>query len=115
PALGPPADGVFVGSTTPTLAATFADPDSHDFGKVVFEVCADSACASSLGSFDSSATNLNVGQTGSGQVPGSFSLHTATKYWWRARDVDSSSAASAFGATRSFTVDTTAPSIQASV
>ena len=61
----------------------------------------------SLGTFDSTSTSLNVGQTGSAAVPGPFNLQTATQYWWRAKNVDSSTASSSFSSTRSFTVDTT--------
>ena len=43
-----------------------------------------------------------------------FNLQTATQYWWRAKNVDSSNASSSFSATRAFTVDTTAPSVSAS-
>ncbi len=80
PTLSGPADGAFVGTTTPTLSAVFDDPDSQDAGKVVFEVCANSSCSSSLGTVDSSSTTLAVGQLGSAAVPGSFSLQTATQY-----------------------------------
>ena len=112
--LSTPNDGVFINSTTPTLSAGFADPDTLDFGKVTFQVCTDSSCSTSLGTFDSTTTNLNVGQNGSATVPGGFNLQTATQYWWRAKSVDSSNASSPFSATRTFTVDTTAPSVSAS-
>ena len=112
--LSTPTDGVFINSTTPTLSAGFADPDTLDFGKVTFQVCTNSSCSASLGTFDSTTTNLNVGQNGSAAVPGGFNLQTATQYWWRAKSVDSSNASSPFSATRTFTVDTTAPSVSAS-
>ena len=112
--LAAPNDGVFINSTTPSLSAGFADPDPLDFGKVTFQVCADSSCATSLGTFDSTATNLNVGQNGSAAVPPGFNLQTATQYWWRAQSVDSSNASSPFSALRSSTVDTTAPTVSAS-
>src|SRR5207249_6181413 len=41
-------------------------------------------------------------------------LQSGTTYYWRAKDVDSSAAASANTATRSFTVDTTAPTMSSS-
>ena len=81
---------------------------------MTFEVCTDSSCSASLGTFDSTTTNLNVGQNGSAAVPAGFNLQTATQYWWRAKSVDSSNASSPFSATRTFTVDTTAPSVSAS-
>ena len=114
PTLLGPADGVFVGSTTPTLSASFEDSDTLDFGKVVFEVCADSSCSASLGTFDSTSASLNVGQTGGTAAPGLLDLQTATQYWWRAKSVDSSSASSSFTTTRSFTLDTTPPTVAAS-
>ncbi len=109
PALGAPADGAFIDSTTPTLSATFSDPDTLDTGKVTFEVCTTSNCSASLGTFDSTSTTLTVNQSGSAAVPGGFSLQTGTTYYWRAKNVDASSSASSFSTTRSFTVDTTAP------
>src|SRR5439155_5607412 len=107
-------DGAFINSTTPTLSAGFVDPDTLDFGKVTFEVCIDSSCSTSLGTFDSTTTNLNVGQTGSAAVPVGFNLQTSTQYRWRAKSVDSSNASSPFSTTRTFTVDTTAPNVSAS-
>ena len=114
PTLASPNDGVFINSVTPTLSASFADPDTLDFGKLTFEVCADGSCSTSLGTFDSTATNLNVGQSGSAAVPVGFNLQTATQYWWRAKSVDSSNANSSFSSTRTFTVDTTPPAVSAS-
>ncbi|HTZ05527.1 MAG TPA: SwmB domain-containing protein, partial [Gaiellaceae bacterium] len=114
PALVSPADGVFTSVTTPTLSATFSDPDTLDTGKVTFEVCSTSNCSASLGTFDSTSTALAVGQAGSAAVPGGFGLTTGTQYWWRAKNVDASTNASAYSATRTFTVDTTAPAVSAS-
>src|SRR5207247_6578754 len=90
---------------------TFSDADSVDTGKVTFEVCSTSNCSSSLGTFDSTATNLAVGANGSAAVPGGFGLASGTTYYWRAKNVDSSAASSSFSATQSFLVDTTAPTI----
>ncbi len=111
PALSTPSPGAFVASATPTLSAVFGDPDPLDFGKLTFQVCTDSSCTTSLGTFDSTVTNLNVGQTGSAAVPGAFNLVTGTQYWWRAESTDSASTSSSFSATRSFTVDLTSPAI----
>src|SRR5581483_7688899 len=111
PTLVTPANAAQVNTATPTLTATFSDPDSQDTGKITFEVCTNSTCTSSLGTFDSSSTTLAVGANGSAAVPAGFNLATGTTYYWRAKDVDSSSAASANTATRSFTVDTTAPTM----
>ena len=109
PALGAPADGVFINSTTPTLSATFSDPDPSDTGKATFEVCSASNCATSLGTFQS--TTVANGASGSAQVPGAFNLQPATTYYWRAQNIDGLNATSSFSSTRSFSIDTTAPSL----
>jgi|GEM_PF-5873558 len=111
PALATPSNAAQLNTTTPTLTATFSDPDTNDTGKVTFQVCADSVCTSSLGTFDSSSTTLANGTNGSGSVPAGFGLANGTTYYWRAKNVDSSSTASAYSATRSFTVDTQAPTM----
>ncbi|MHB8651268.1 MAG: SwmB domain-containing protein [Gaiellaceae bacterium] len=110
PVLGAPGNGVFINSTTPTLNATFSDPDTQDTGKITFEVCTTNTCSgSSLGTFDSTTTTLAVGASGSAAVPGTFNLASGTTYFWRAKNVDSSNNSSAFSSTQSFTVDTSAP------
>src|SRR5213076_273149 len=96
-------------TATPTLTATFIDPDSQDTGKVTFEVCTTSNCSGSLGTFDSTSTNLAVNANGSAAVPAGFNLANGTTYYWRAKDVDSSAASSSFTAIRSFLVDPAAP------
>src|SRR5206468_6449181 len=111
PALVSPADAARLTSSPPTLTATFSDPDSVDTGKVTFEVCSTSNCSSSLGTFDSTATNLAVGANGSAAVPGGFAPASGTTYYWRSKNVDSSAASSSFSATQSFLVDTTAPTV----
>ena len=110
PPLVSPAGGAIVDTATPTLTATFADPDTNDSGKVTFEVCSDSGCSSSLGTFDSTSTAIAVGADGSAVIPGG-TITTDGTYYWRAGNVDGSAAASSYSATRSFTVDTTAPSM----
>src|SRR5581483_7128153 len=74
PALVTPATASQLNTTTPTLTATFSDPDTQDTGKITFEVCNDAACTSSRGTFDSSSTTLAVGANGSAGVPGAFGL-----------------------------------------
>src|SRR5207248_3570367 len=111
PTLISPADAARLNTATPTLTATFSDLDSQDAGKVTFEVCSTSNCSSSLGTFDSTTTNLAVGANGSAAVPGGFSLTDGATYYWRAKNVDSSAASSSYSATQSFLVDTTAPTM----
>ena len=74
PALVSPADTARLNTATPTLTATFLDPDTQDTGKVTFEVCTTSNCSSSLGTFDSSSTSLAVNANGSAAVPAGFNL-----------------------------------------
>src|SRR5207245_8748412 len=76
-----------------------------------FEVCTTRNCSSSLGTFDSTVTTLAVGANGSAAVPGGFNLADGSSYYWRAKNVDISIASSSYSATRSFAVDTTAPTI----
>ena len=111
PALVSPADAARLNSATPTLTAKFLDADTQDNGKVTFEVCSTSNCSTSLGTFDSTSTNLAVNANGSATVPGGFNLANATTYYWRAKNVDSSAASSSFSAIQSFLVDTTAPTM----
>src|SRR5581483_7046835 len=85
PTLVDPPDGSNVGSYTPQLTAVFTDPDTQDTGKLTFEVCADSSCTTSLGTFDSTNTALTNGQQGSGTVPGSYGLTEFGTYYWRAK------------------------------
>src|SRR5256714_404986 len=111
PTLVSPADAARVNTATPTLTATFNDPDTQDTGKVTFEVCTTSNCSSSLGTFDSTSTTLAVNANGSAAVPGGYSLASGTTYYWRAKNVDSSAASSSFSAIQSFLVDTAAPTM----
>ena len=57
-------------TATPTLTATFSDPDTNDTGKVTFQVCADIDCSTSLGTFDSTNTSIANGANGSASIPG---------------------------------------------
>src|SRR6185437_13139439 len=111
PTLVSPADTARLNSTTPTLTATFLDPDTQDTGKVTFEVCSTSNCSTSLGTFDSTSTNLAVNANGSAAVPAGFNLANGTIYYWRAKNVDSSAASSSLSAIQSFLVDTAAPTM----
>src|SRR2546423_5206185 len=92
PSLVSPADAARLNSATPTLTATFLDPDSQDNGKVTFEVCTTSNCSSSLGTFDSTSTSLAVNANGSAAVPAGFNLAEWTTYYWRAKHFDTPAA-----------------------
>src|SRR5262249_28760072 len=108
PALSAPANGVFAGTLTPTLGATFSDPDPADSGTIRFQVCADSSCASPIGPVFDSGSVAN-GAVANAVIPAGLLTADGT-YYWRARGIDSASQLSAFSGTRSFTVDSTAPS-----
>ena len=110
PALVTPANAAFPNTTTPTLTATFSDPDAADTGTVNFRVCADAACTTILSTFSSAALIAN-GANGSAAVPGAAGLVNGTTYYWQAQNMDNSNVQSAFSASRSFTVDTTAPAV----
>src|SRR5207237_2815509 len=102
PTLVSPGNAARLNTATPTLTATFLDPDTQDTGKVTFEVCTTNNCSSSLGTFDSTSTALAVNANGSAAVPGGFNLANGTTYYWRAKNVDASAASSSYSAIRSF-------------
>ena len=68
PALVTPANAAFPNTTTPTLTATFSDPDAANTGTVNFRVCADAACTTVISNFSSAALIAN-GANGSAAVP----------------------------------------------
>src|SRR5437868_4989572 len=102
PTLVTPNDGNNVGSHTPTLTATFGDPDVNDTGKITFEVCSTSNCSTSLGTFDSTNTSLANNQPGSASVPSGYGLVDNVTYYWRAKSTDSGSSLSSFSSIWSF-------------
>lgn len=104
PAMVAPADAAIVASPTPTLTATFSDPDASDTGTVHFEVCSSSTCASAIQTGTSSAGTAN-GANGS-WVVGS-ALTAGMTYWWRARTEDAGAAVSGWSTPRSFMVNST--------
>ncbi|MHB8643094.1 MAG: OmpL47-type beta-barrel domain-containing protein [Gaiellaceae bacterium] len=110
PALVSPANGGLVNTTMPTLSASFSDTDTNNTGQLTFRVCSDSACSTVLGSF-SSATGIANGANGSAAVPGGTIVGDGT-YYWQAMATDNTSSSSAWSASRSFVVDTTAPVLQ---
>jgi uncharacterized protein YceK len=102
PALVSP--GARINNTTPTLAATFSDPDAGDTGTVAFQLCSDAACGTVLQS-GSSPSGLANGANGS-WTPAALAEGT---YYWRAQSTDSAANVSGWSATSSFVVDTTPP------
>ncbi len=110
--LSSPNNAGFVNSTTPSLTATFSDPDPNDTGTINFELCTASDCSASgdpFSTFSSSAGIVN-GATGSASVPGAAGLVSGSTYYWRAKATDSNGSQSAsYSSIRSFTVDTAAP------
>ena len=104
-----PADGQYASTVTPTLTATFADPDTQDTGKITFQLCSDNTCSTVLQTLDSTSTTLAVGANGSATYSGGTALVDGNTYYWRAKNVDSSSSTSSYSATRSLIIDTSGP------
>jgi hypothetical protein len=93
-------------NTTPTLSATFSDPDgASDTGTLSFQLCSTSGCGTVLQS-GSSAAGLANGANGS-WTPAALSDGT---YYFRARAQDAAGNWSTWSTASSFVVDTTAPS-----
>src|SRR6185437_1352087 len=112
PTLVTPNNAAQVNTATPSLTGTFSDPDPNDTGTVTFQVCGNSTCTAGgdpMATF-SSGSGIANNANGSASVPGGTITSDGT-YYWRAKNVDSSAAASAYSATRSFVVDTTAPTM----
>jgi hypothetical protein len=102
PTLVSPAGSARVNATQ--LSATFTDPDgSADSGTLDIQLCSDSACATVVAS-TTSATVASGGTTS--WTPTGVADGT---YYWRARATDAAGNQSAWGAARSFTLDTVAP------
>ena len=107
PSLVSPAAAVRVNSTQ--VSATFADADAGDTGTVSFQLCSNSSCSSVVAS-GTSAT-VSGGSAGSWTPTGIAD----GAYYWRAQNTDTAGNASAWSATRGFTLDTTAPGVPALV
>jgi hypothetical protein len=105
PTLAGPADAAYLGAA-PALSATFASSDVGDSGTLDFQVCSDSGCGSVVKS-GSSASGLASGVSGS-WTPGGLADGT---YYWRASATDAAGNQSGWSAARSFTLDTTPPSV----
>lgn len=106
PALSAPADGADL-AAMPSLSATFADGDAGDTGTIGFQLCGDAACASVVQS-GTSASGVANGSSGS-WTP----LLGGGSYYWRAAATDAAGNVSAWSAIRSFTVDSTPPTVPA--
>src|SRR5207249_6855535 len=104
-----PADAVTIATLTPSLQASFSDPDTNNTGQLTFRVCSDSSCTTVLSTFNSPAGIVN-GANGSASVPGG-DLTTDGTYYWQAQAMDNHSVTSSFSSSRSFIADTTAPPV----
>jgi hypothetical protein len=92
-------------NTTPTLSATFSDPDgASDTGTLSFQLCSTGACGTVLQS-GSSASGIANGASGT-WTPAALSDGT---YYFRGRAQDAAGNWSSWSAASSFVVDTTAP------
>jgi hypothetical protein len=105
PVLQTPADAARTNSTA--FTATFSDPDAGDTGTVSFQVCSDASCSTVVANGPSTST-----PNGS---PASWTpaLLPDGSYFWRAQATDAAGGVSNWTATRSFTLDRTAPSLPA--
>jgi hypothetical protein len=101
-ALSSPADG-FHTTAIPTLSATYSDAEA-DAGTLTIRFCTDSGCSSSPQS--SGALAATNGATLSWTPTGSLADGT---YYWDARAQDALGLPSAWTASRSFVIDTVAP------
>ena len=91
-------------SASPSLSASFSDPDAPDTGTISFQVCSDSACTAVV-STGSSAAGVANGASGNWTATGL----AQGAYYWRARAQDASGNQSAWSGTQQFTLDTTPP------
>jgi alpha-tubulin suppressor-like RCC1 family protein len=102
PTLTSPADTALT-TATPTLSATFQDPDVGNTGRIRYELCINAACTTQRPLYAGmSATGLAIGATGTWTAP---ALTIGSTYFWRARGQDNSGNEGAWSAWRSFTVD----------
>ena len=108
PSLAGPADGSYLGAA-PALTGTFSsNGDVGDNGTLEFEVCSasDSGCTSPVWS-GSSSSGIVDGRGGS-RTPSGLLGGT---YYWRAQAQDAAGNTSTWSPVRSFTLDTTPPSV----
>ncbi len=92
PALVTPTAAQYVNTLTPTLTATFTDPDTQDSGKITFQVCSVNDCSTVLQTLDSTSTSVAVGANGHATYSGGTALADGSTYYWRAKNVDAGSA-----------------------
>ncbi len=100
PALMSPADGANGFARSVPAVARFSDPDASDTGRIEFELCYDPAC-SSLSNDEATADGIANGADGVAML---LCGDANTTHYWRARAVDNSGAASAWSATRSYSI-----------
>lgn len=71
-----------------TLSARFLDPDVLDRGRLRFELCADDACASPLGSGETHTVRNSIANGGRGEWTYTQPLASGQVYYWRVRGED---------------------------
>jgi len=99
PILVSPADGATTANTTPSLVATFSDPDALDTGQVNFQVCVNATCTGGGDPQRSGSSPAGLTNPANGTWTVSAALANAT-YYWRAQNIDQWGAVSAWSATR---------------
>ena len=103
PSLGSPAAAVRV-NAIPQLSSVFSDPDAGDTGALTFQLCTNASCTMGVTPFTSAT--VGSGSTVNWTPAGPLADGT---YYWRARAQDAAGNQSVWSASRSFTLDTTAP------
>lgn len=96
-----PANGSTLADTTPTLSATFSDPDAGDTGTLTYEVCtvgmaAGQSCAAAGGSVLASGTSAS-GANGAA-IPWTSAVLTNGTRYWHARATDNMGSVSGWSA-----------------
>ncbi len=104
PVLVSPATGIWLNTATPTLTATFGDPDAGATGQLGFQLCPDSTC-SSIAETGTSAAGIASGANGT-WTPSAIP-NGATR-WWRVNGSDGTST-SAWSVIRSVRIDVAPP------
>ncbi len=111
PTLVSPVAGASLATGTPTLEATFLDPDAADQGTLRFQICTDPACAAAgdPAATGTSASGIANGANGTWTTP----TLAAGTYYWRARGEDGGGLTGPWTVTRQ--LELTAASLSLSV
>ena len=119
PTLVSPTGGAWVASTTPTLTATFSDPNAGNTGQLEYELCRTNVadpwstnCASEYQT-GLSASGIAIGSNGT-WAPNT-PIAENTFYYWRARGTDNVGLTGVWATSANFRADATPPSTPANI